>query len=164
MKGCYYPAEEFKSREFDIYDDIPDPYDNTKSVGKISLEQAVYCGGDLYIVPMQVFKTENPLLLKVVFLISDLYWIEKGETSMAEINGCNIRISDMTYDGKLRWDTVRLIASVSMTSAPKRSVTTMMKVEIIDKYRFGVTVTLALSPFLMLGAAALLWRNPPSGS
>ena len=90
-------------RTFNIFPETPTPYGNTTPVGSIDLNGATYCGGDLHIIPMQVFTTEDPQMLKVVILIADLGWDDTG--CFAEINGCNIRTTEMTTDGQIRWDT-----------------------------------------------------------
>ena len=68
---------------------------------EIELAGASYIGGDLYIVPMQVYRSENPALLKVVFLVSDLMHTERLGGTFAEIQENNIRTAYMTLDRKL---------------------------------------------------------------
>ena len=100
-----YPATEYKGRVFKIFDEIKDPYSNQKPAGEIELSEGVYIGGDLYIVPMQVFKTDNPALLKVVFIIAGgcntLPSCAALQSDFAEITDNNIRASVMTQDKKL---------------------------------------------------------------
>lgn len=93
-------AEEGKTSIFNIFRESGSPYSSDKAQESIELEQAKYIGGDLYVIPMQVYKTENPLLLKVIYLVADLWWTPEGE-SRAEITGNNIRVGEMTTDGKL---------------------------------------------------------------
>lgn len=91
------------SRLFGIFPETPTPYNNTAPVGSIKLNGATYCGGDLHIIPMQVFATDTPDILKVAILVADVCWDDGG--CFAEINGCNIRTTEMTTDGQIRWDT-----------------------------------------------------------
>lgn len=101
----WYPATEYKGREFKIYKEVKDPYENQKSEGEIELSEGVYIGGDLYIVPMQVYKTDNPALLKVVFMVAgggcSMMYSPALESSFAEIGDNNIRTALMTQDKKL---------------------------------------------------------------
>ncbi len=100
-----YPATEYKGRMFKIYSEVKDPYENQKPAGEIELSEGVYIGGDLYIVPMQVFTTDNPTLLKVVFLVAggcnSLFYSTALQSDFAEITDNNIRTSLMTLDKKL---------------------------------------------------------------
>ncbi|MDD2269232.1 MAG: hypothetical protein PHY15_06750 [Eubacteriales bacterium] len=100
-----YPATEYKGRMFKIYKEVKDPYENQKPEGEIELSEGVYIGGDLYIVPMQVFKTDNPALLKVVFIVAggcnSLFYSNALQSDFAEITDNNIRTSFMTFDRKL---------------------------------------------------------------
>jgi hypothetical protein len=100
-----YPATEYKGRMFKVYQEIKDPYENQKPVGEIELSEGIYIGGDLYIVPMQVFATSNPALLKVVFMVAggcDSLWHSVAlQSDFAEITDNNIRTSFMTTDRKL---------------------------------------------------------------
>jgi hypothetical protein len=100
-----YPATEYKGRVFKIFNEIKDPYENQKSAGEIELSEGVYMGGDLYIVPMQVFKTDNPALLKVVFMVAGgcntLPSCTALQSDFAEITDNNIRTALMTKDRKL---------------------------------------------------------------
>jgi len=100
-----YPATEYKGHVFNIYKEVKDVYSNQKSDGTIELSEGVYMGGDLYIIPMQVFRTENPALLKVVFLVATggcgMWYSNALESSFAEITGNNIRTALMTLDKKL---------------------------------------------------------------
>jgi hypothetical protein len=100
-----YPATEYKGRVFQIYKEVKDVYDNQKPDGEIELSEGVYMGGDLYIVPMQVFRTDNPALLKVVFIVStggcSMWYSGALESSFAEITGNNIRTALMSLDRKL---------------------------------------------------------------
>ncbi len=100
-----YPATEYKGRVFKIYKEINDPYENQKTVGEIELTEGVYVGGDLYIVPMQVYTTDNPALLKVVYMIAggcnSLFYSPALQSDFAEITDNNIRTSLMTMDRKL---------------------------------------------------------------
>jgi len=100
-----YPATEYKGRVFKIYKELKDPYDSQKADGEIELSEGVYIGGDLYIIPMQVYRTENPALLKVVFLVGTggcgLWYSNLLEGTFADITGNNIRVAYMTLDRKL---------------------------------------------------------------
>jgi hypothetical protein len=110
-----FMATEYKGRVFPIYEEIKDPYSNQKPgsshrgglwYGKeleneIELAGASYIGGDLYVIPMQVYRSENPALLKVVFLVADLSYTERLGGTFAEITGNNIRTAYMTLDKKL---------------------------------------------------------------
>lgn len=99
-----YLATEYKGRMFKIFDEVKDPYSNQKPVGEIELSEGVYIGGDLYIVPMQVYKTGNPALLKVVFMVAggcnSLFYSQELQNSIAEITGNNIRTSLMSINDK----------------------------------------------------------------
>lgn len=103
-----YPATEYKGRMFKIFNEVKDPYENQKPAGEIELSEGVYIGGDLYIVPMQVFKTDNPALLKVVFMVAGgcntLPSCTALQSDFAEIADNNIRTSIMTMDRKLFYD------------------------------------------------------------
>lgn len=90
-------AEEGKLRTFPIFKETGSPYENDEPVGKIELKQAQYVGGDLYAIPMQVYETENPLTLKIVYLLGNLFC--RNNVSMATVDGNNIRVSEMTRDG-----------------------------------------------------------------
>ena len=105
-------ATEYKGRVFNIYEEIKDPHSTQKpgSSGRvglwygkalddeIELAGASYIGGDLYIIPMQVYRSENPALLKVVFLVADLYHTDLLGGTFAEIGENNIRTAYMTLD------------------------------------------------------------------
>lgn len=101
----WYPATEYKGRMFKIFKEVKDPYFNQKQVGDIELSEGVYIGGDLYIVPMQVYETDNPALLKVVFLVAgggcSMMYSPALESTFAEITENNIRTALMTLDRKL---------------------------------------------------------------
>jgi hypothetical protein len=96
-----YLVTEYKGRMFSIYKEDFDPYVNQKPIGEIELNEAVYVGGDLYIMPMQVYETENPALLKVVYLVGGLWFTERLNSHFADIAGNNIRTGCMTRDRKL---------------------------------------------------------------
>lgn len=101
-----YLATEYKSRKFKIYKEVWDPYSNQDHEGEIELSEGVYMGGDLYIVPMQVYATNNPSLLKVVFLVAEgcnslLHWMAIDESDVAQITENNIRTALMTRDRQL---------------------------------------------------------------
>ena len=111
---CRYIATEYQKRVFDIYDEVRDPYPNqirkapahmNTVSDAIELSEATYMGGDLYIIPMQVYWTNNPSLLKVVFLLgsgdSGMDYSTTLESTYAEITGNNIRTAYMTLDKKL---------------------------------------------------------------
>ena len=105
-------ASEYKGRTFNIFEEIRDPYpaqwpgssDRTgiyygeRLADEIELVEAMYIGGDLYIVPLQVYRSENPALLKVVFLVSDIGYSERLGGTYAEIWQNNIRTAYMTLD------------------------------------------------------------------
>ena len=76
-------AEEGKLRTFPIFKETGSPYENDEPVGKIELKQAQYVGGDLYAIPMQVYETENPLTLKIVYLLGNLFC--RNNVSMATV-------------------------------------------------------------------------------
>ena len=113
---CRYLATEHKGRLFSIYNEVRDPYPNqvkkapahmNVSSDTIELSEATYMGGGLYIIPMQIYWTETPALLKVVFIIGNgdgesgmLYSPELGDT-FAAITENNIRTAYMTFDKKL---------------------------------------------------------------
>ena len=110
-----FMATEYRGRIFNIYEEIKDPHSTQKPgsnnrcglwYGKelenqIELAGASYIGGDLYIIPMQVYRSENPALLKVVFLVADLFYTTHLDCTFAEIGGNNIRTAYMTLDKKL---------------------------------------------------------------
>ena len=102
MQYIQYPAVEYRGATFDIYSDNKDPYDNDKAIGTIELAEATYIGGDLYMIPMQIFKTEHPLLLKAIVLISDLYGNDTHSYGM--IRGNNIRSVELSVCGFARYD------------------------------------------------------------
>ena len=107
-----FMATEYKGRVFNIYEEIKDPHCTQKPgsssrVGlwygkaledEIELAGASYIGGDLYIIPMQVYRSENPALLKVVFLVADLSYTDLLGGTFAEIGENNIRTAYMTLD------------------------------------------------------------------
>ena len=111
---CRYTATEYQGRVFNIYNESKDPYPNQARQAPahiniesdvIELSEATYMGGDLYIIPMQVYWTETPALLKVVFLIgcggSGLFYSPALGNTFAEITNNNIRTAYMTFDKKL---------------------------------------------------------------
>lgn len=102
MENARFYATEYAGRVFDIFEEISDPYDNDKAVGQIELHEAKYIGGELYMIPMQIYQAENPLFLKAVCLISELFEDETG--SYTEIRGNNIRTVEITCDGIARYD------------------------------------------------------------
>ena len=107
-----FMATEYKGRVFNIYEEIKDPHSTQKPgssnrcglwYGKtleneIELAGASYIGGDLYIIPMQVYRSENPALLKVVFLVANLYSTNLLDGTFADIGENNIRTAYMTLD------------------------------------------------------------------
>lgn len=102
MKDIQYPAVEYRAATFEIFSDDKDPYDNDKALGTIELAEATYIGGDLYMIPLQIFKTAHPLLLKAVVLISDLHGNDAH--SYGVIRGNNIRTVELSACGFARYD------------------------------------------------------------
>ncbi len=92
-------AAEGKHRIFGIFRNSDSPCENDSPTGSIELKQAEYIGGDLYVIPLQVYETDNPVALKLVYLVSDLYY--RGEKNFAELRENNIRAGKLTRDGKL---------------------------------------------------------------
>jgi hypothetical protein len=95
-------ATEYKGRVFHIHREAANPYEDLTPTGEIELSECVHIGGDLYAVPLQVYATENPALLKVVLIVGycDAY-SPILESTFAEITGHNIRTAYMTPDKKL---------------------------------------------------------------
>lgn len=118
----WYPAIEYKGRKFKIFREENDPYPNQKPADEIELSGAEYIGGDLYIVPMQVYETENPALLRLVFLVADLSYSPAIETTFAEITENNIRTAFMTRDKKVFYHTGAMDCSgtYDLTPQPQR--------------------------------------------
>lgn len=102
MTHIQKPAVEYRAETFEIYKEDGDPYSNDKSDGTIELAEASYIGGDLYMIPLQIFKTSHPLLLKAVVLISDLYG--SGFDTYGMIRGNNIRTVELSVCGFARYD------------------------------------------------------------
>ena len=112
------PATEYKGRVFAIQNESPDPYPNSEpknpyryngkdKIDTIELAEATYMGGDLYIVPLQVYWTDNPAMLKVVFLVEcggcGMWYSDAIGGSFAKITQNNIRTAYMTHDRKLQY-------------------------------------------------------------
>jgi hypothetical protein len=97
-------AEEGKAKEFGIFKETSDPYDNDKASGKITLTEATYIGGELYMIPLQIYETSHPLLLKAVCLITILIDDRIKGGTYGVIQGNNIRTVEITCDGTARYD------------------------------------------------------------
>ncbi|MDR1399421.1 MAG: hypothetical protein LBJ41_05825 [Treponema sp.] len=115
--GRDFPAKEYKARRFKIFKETIAPYKTQEPLGEIELVEAVYVGGELYVVPMQVYQTENPGLLKVVFLLSDLSF--QHNISFADINNNNIRSEMMTLDRRLFYYIGSVDGYVDMSPVPR---------------------------------------------
>jgi len=105
----YYPASECVGRVFNIYSETSDPRNVQAPVGQIELSQAEQIGVDLFIVPMQVYETSCPALLRVVFMLAEgcgsLPHSQALGCTVAEYGENNIRTAMMTRKKKLYYPT-----------------------------------------------------------
>lgn len=89
-----------QSRYFDVYEEVPIPYQYQESCAKIELCEVIALGYDYVMVPLQVYKTGDSSLYKLIALI-DYVKCDTPCIPLVEINARNIRIYQMTKDGQV---------------------------------------------------------------
>lgn len=90
-----------QSRYFDIYEETPIPYEHKPTFGRIELCEVIDLGyNDYVMIPLQVYRTGDAMLNKLVVLI-DMVKCDLPYVPLVEINEQNIRTFQMTKDGKV---------------------------------------------------------------